>query len=264
MPHEGRQDAAPLRPEPLSANTPKAPRLDRLPDDVQVMLRRVIDFKPSDILDYLHPMQFRAAVLVPLQYNSATGQIEVQLTQRGFHMRSHGGEVAFPGGKKDETDSDDVETALREAMEEINLSSSELVVLGQMDPTVSRGLLAVQPVVALVAEDFEPIFNPDEVHACFKAELASFLSPEDHTSDDMTSWNGSPWRMHRFQRNGYSVTGMTAYLLVSLAELVYGFKAPFGAGAPGQSDDAMIRHLVSTGRFQWKDGSAPASEFVRL
>jgi hypothetical protein len=56
-----------------------------------------------------------AAVLVPLFEDPATGQVHVVLNQRSSRLKTHSGEVCFPGGKRDPGDADDVTTALREA-----------------------------------------------------------------------------------------------------------------------------------------------------
>jgi 8-oxo-dGTP pyrophosphatase MutT (NUDIX family) len=71
-----------------------------------------------------------AAVLVALHGDSSDPQ--VILTQRAFHLNNHAGEVAFPGGMWDETDTDLLQTALREAHEEIGL-------FGRADCNTSSG-----------------------------------------------------------------------------------------------------------------------------
>lgn len=244
---------------PPERRTLKPPDLARLPTDVQTLLQRVMEHRSLAVTDFLDPLQYRASVLIPLLWNPHTGQIQVQLTQRSSKMRSHAGEVAFPGGKKDETDADDVETALREAMEEIGLPESSVTILGLMDATVSRGLLVVTPVVGLIPHEFEPEFNEDEVQAVFRADLASFLDPGDYTGNSMI-WNSAPWTFHQFTRQGHTITGMTALLLVRLAELVYGTRFPKGVGSTRDDCVQMIRHLVKEGRFKWREGV----EVVRL
>jgi ADP-ribose pyrophosphatase YjhB (NUDIX family) len=70
----------------------------------------------------------KAAVLVPLVV--CDGQVEIWLTERSQHVRSDRGDVAFPGGKKDDGDIDAVETSLREAEEEIGLKKHQVTWLG--------------------------------------------------------------------------------------------------------------------------------------
>lgn len=242
--------------DPKTHNTLKPPSLDQLPPEIRSQLEKIINYKSFDIGDYLSPVTHRAAVLIPLLYNSHSGKLEVQLTLRAARLRAHGGEVAFPGGKKDETDTDDVETALREAMEEISLPASAVLILGTLDPTTSMGRQMVQPIVALIPEEFEPEFNTEEVSACFRVELESFLDPTDYTFSQMT-WNTAPWRDHRFVRKGYTITGLTSLRLVRLAELVYERALPEGCGCTGKDDLKMVLHLVETGRLTWRSEKRP-------
>lgn len=239
------------------------PAISSLPRETQLLLQRITDHKLHHTLSLLNesldPLQYRASVLIPLSVDPKTSKLHVHLTQRSHKLRSHAGEVSFPGGKKDDLDGDDVETALREAMEEINLLQSQVAILGSLEVTVSRGLLLVTPIVGLIDDNFEPEMNEHEVAAVFKVELESFLSASDHEHEDV-SWLGSMWRMHRFHRNGFRITGMTAALLVKLAEVVYGKKSDMGAQAEGQDEVEIILGLVKDGRFKWKDGIAVSAQ----
>ena len=129
-----------------------------------------------------------------------------------------------------------------------------MALLGHMDATVSRGLLVVKPVVALIHSDFEPVFTEDEVQACFRAPLESFLDPVDYSGEPQI-WNSAPWTFHKFQRSGQVITGMTALLLVRLAELVYQREFVPGVGSTREDDVKMITHLLETGRIQWREGT---------
>jgi 8-oxo-dGTP pyrophosphatase MutT (NUDIX family) len=94
---------------------------------------------------------------------------DVLLLERAHDMRSHAGQVAFPGGRRDPTDADDVETALREAAEETGLDRSGVVVLGPLrsiwlPPTNFQ----VTPVLGWWRQ-------PSAVHAVDPAETASVV-----------------------------------------------------------------------------------------
>jgi 8-oxo-dGTP pyrophosphatase MutT (NUDIX family) len=91
----------------------------------------------------------------------------------------HGGQIAFPGGKREAGDASLAETALREAREEIGLDPASVEVLGLLSPlaiTVSRFL--VQPVVGFVAEEPALRPNPGEVASIIEVPLAELLRPE--------------------------------------------------------------------------------------
>lgn len=130
----------------------------------------------------------RAAVLVPLVLRD---DITLLLTQRTTHLSTHSGQVAFPGGKVDETDADDVAAALREAQEEVGLASGHVEVLGTLPTYVTGSAFIITPVVALVHPDFELSPNPDEVEEAFEVPLHWLMTPAHH-------------RRHRFELDGVS------------------------------------------------------------
>jgi len=133
------------------------------------------------------------------------GEVYVTLTQRNPKLRSHAGEVALPGGKRDVGDLlDDSHTAVREAHEEIGLDPQEVHVLCSLAPCVSKTLAVVTPVVAWApspAIDKLYCASPDEVARIFHVPLAFFLGEASHTSRD-DHWNGLQFRVHEF---AYSV-----------------------------------------------------------
>jgi coenzyme A diphosphatase NUDT7 len=118
----------------------------------------------------------RASVLVCL-FEGAAGELRVILTKRAGRLSSHSGEVALPGGKRDEEDEDDIATALREAKEEIGLEPSQVRVVAVFEPFLSKYLLTVTPVVGVLLDKskFEPIANPSEVESVFDVPLEMFL-----------------------------------------------------------------------------------------
>jgi 8-oxo-dGTP pyrophosphatase MutT (NUDIX family) len=71
--------------------------------------------------------------------------------------------VSLPGGKRDEEDASDVACALREAQEEVGLQPAQADVLCLLPPLLSKHLLSVSPVVAIVPPSFCPDLNADEV-----------------------------------------------------------------------------------------------------
>ena len=117
------------------------------------------------------PPQASAAVLVPIVERE--GELFVWLVERAAHLRKHAGEVAFPGGKRDEVDADLVAMALREASEEVGLDDAEI--LGALDDVLTLTGFGVTPVVAAVEADWVPRPNADEVAAVFVAPLGRFL-----------------------------------------------------------------------------------------
>jgi 8-oxo-dGTP pyrophosphatase MutT (NUDIX family) len=102
------------------------------------------------------------------------------LTERATHLSTHSGQVAFPGGKRDETDRDEAHTALREAQEEIGLDPSQVEVLGSL-PTYTTGTrFIVTPVVALVSPGHRLALNAHEVADAFEVPLEFLMNPAHH------------------------------------------------------------------------------------
>jgi 8-oxo-dGTP pyrophosphatase MutT (NUDIX family) len=118
-----------------------------------------------------------AAVLIPLVMRD---ELMLLLTERGKNMSTHSGQIAFPGGRTDDTDADAVHTALREADEEIGLPSGHVEVLGTLPNYVTGSAFIVTPVVALVRPGFLLQPNPAEVADVFEVPLRFLMSPANH------------------------------------------------------------------------------------
>lgn len=118
-----------------------------------------------------------AAVLVPVVMRE---QPTVLLTQRTVHLSNHSGQVAFPGGRRDDTDRDEADTALREADEEIGLDRALAEIIGHL-PTYTTGTrFVVTPVVALVRPEYRLELNAHEVADAFEVPLAFLMDPANH------------------------------------------------------------------------------------
>lgn len=118
-----------------------------------------------------------ASVLVPVVMRERP---TILLTERTTHLSTHSGQVAFPGGKRDDTDIDAADTALREAHEEIGLARELAEVIGTM-PTYTTGtMFIITPVVALVRPDYRLVLNPHEVADAFEVPLEFLMNPGNH------------------------------------------------------------------------------------
>lgn len=128
-----------------------------------------------------------ASVLVPL-VDRPEG-LSVLLTQRTAHLRDHAGQVSFPGGRVEPTDADAIDTALREAEEEVGLARRQVEVMGTLHPYSTVTNFVVTPVVGLVRPGFELRLDPFEVASAFEVPLAYLMTPANH-------------RRHRFEHEG--------------------------------------------------------------
>lgn len=145
------------------------------------------------------------------------GETRVWLLRKSDHLRSHGGQVALPGGKPDATDATLLDTALREAHEEIGLPPVAVDVLGALDPYSTITGFLVTPYVAWVAAPFEPEPDHGEVARVFHAPLSLFLSaPQPREVKVMSFRRAMPSHLV----DGEIVWGATLAILAQLAKKV--------------------------------------------
>lgn len=116
----------------------------------------------------------RSAVLVAL-FEEA-GETHVVLTRRSFDLRQHRGEIALPGGNSDAGETP-IDTALREAREEVGLDEATVTPIGWLNPIVTFASgSAIWPVVGLVAERPALVADPREVDRVFTVSLADLVA----------------------------------------------------------------------------------------
>jgi 8-oxo-dGTP pyrophosphatase MutT (NUDIX family) len=114
-----------------------------------------------------------AAVLVPLFERD--GEAHVWLARRPETMRSHAGQVAFPGGKNEASDGSLLDTALRETHEELGIERDRVDVLGALDDVFTITGFTISPWVGWLAPGVEVTPNPSEVARVFAAPLREFF-----------------------------------------------------------------------------------------
>jgi 8-oxo-dGTP pyrophosphatase MutT (NUDIX family) len=129
-----------------------------------------------------------ASVLIPLVMRDSG--LTVLLTERTTHLSNHSGQIAFPGGKDDPEDNSPVDTALREAEEEIGLNRRFVEVLGSLPIYTTGSAYVVTPVVALVRADYGMTINPHEVADVFEVPLDFLMNPANHRRHSV-EWAGS-------------------------------------------------------------------------
>ncbi|WMV49106.1 hypothetical protein MTR67_042491 [Solanum verrucosum] len=167
----------------------------------------------------------RAAVLVCL-FEDPQGHLRVILTKRASTLSSHSGEVALPGGKVEEGDADDIETALREAEEEIGLDRSLVDVVTVLGSFTNKKGITVIPVVGILWDrnTFNPLINTAEVAALFDAPLEMFLKDENRREQER-EYMGDEYVLHFFdhetENEKYIIWAITAGILIKAASIVY-------------------------------------------
>ncbi len=139
------------------------------------------------------------------------------LTQRAADMKSHAGQISFPGGQFQPSDTSPEETALRETEEEIGLPRTLVQLLGRLNSRETGSGFRVVPVVGLVLPPFELIPDPREVAGIFEVPLDFVMDPGNHRLERRTQ-NGLEREFYVLPYREYHVWGLTARLLVNLAE----------------------------------------------
>ncbi len=159
-----------------------------------------------------------SAVLVPFG-DSGSGP-ELLFTRRAWHLRSHRGEVCFPGGRLEPHDVDLVATALRETNEEIALPPGSVTVIGELDrlTTVSSPSYIV-PVVGVIDTWPELRPDPDEVDGILTLPLTELADP-DIFREEIWVRNGVPMNIFFFELVGDTLWGATARMVHNLLTLL--------------------------------------------
>lgn len=151
-----------------------------------------------------------AAVLVAI---SDAGLI---LTKRASHLKHHPGQIAFPGGKVEDTDADTTAAALREASEEIGLPAHMVQVIGALPSHETVTAYQITPVLGLIRDVFDPQPDPNEVAEVFTVPLSHVLDPAQYRIEQRI-WRGQMRRFYVVPYGPYYIWGATARILRGLA-----------------------------------------------
>ena len=153
-----------------------------------------------------------AAVLVGITDRPDPGVI---LTVRREHMRTHAGQVAFPGGRIDPGE-DSVEAALREAWEELGLDPGAAEIVGAIDPYRTVTGYVVTPVLAVVQPDQPLSPHEHEVADWFEAPLAFVLDPTNQQYKSAL-FQGRERHYYEIMWGERRIWGATASMIVNLS-----------------------------------------------
>ncbi|WP_254767243.1 NUDIX hydrolase [Salinilacihabitans rarus] len=174
---------------------------------------------PAEIDD----QEYDAAVIAPVI--DRDGEDYLLFTRRADHLGEHPGQMSFPGGGAERRDETILDTALREAHEEIGLAAHEAEVVGRLDDIRTVTEYAVTPFVARVPDrEYEP--DEREVAEIVPLPLSGLLDPANYEYDERDHPYYGEVVIHYFRVDGYTVWGATGRILVQLLELATDFEAP--------------------------------------
>lgn len=177
------------------------------------MLQQLLQRLPNDSAQH----KADAAVLMAMTREDIPRLI---LTQRAAHLKSHAGEVAFPGGKRDKTDSSLIYTALREAQEEIDLNPQDVEVVGELGIFTSRVGIKVKPIIGLLEDIPQLTPSPDEIDSIFTVPLDVFLQQKPNYQHKI-KYMGLSIPVPSFNYQGYVIWGLTGFMIVEFMRRVY-------------------------------------------
>ena len=184
------------------------------------------EFVQGKIAEYFQDHQPRvepankpAAVLIPIIQTQAG--LSLLYTRRSELVKSHKGQVSFPGGAAETFDRNPVETALREANEEIALPRQNVRILGQLDGFTSTSRFNVTPVVGWIQKPFQIQPNPDEVARVFTVPLEYLSNPVNVEFRTLET----PWGRHEGvvfyeDYDGETVWGFTGMLTLRFLQFI--------------------------------------------
>lgn len=154
-----------------------------------------------------------AAVLVPL-YRDSAGALHAVFTRRRADLRSHPGEISFPGGRREETDADLHTTALRETEEEVGLPAAAVRVAGALPPTPTIVTnYAIYPFVGAIEPGFAWVPAAAEVAEVLELRLLDVRAG--HGRRRIVR-RGVPFRTETYEVGDTLIWGATARIVADL------------------------------------------------
>lgn len=182
------------------------------------LIRRALDGRTPSRLE--EEGLIPAAVLMPIF--SREGEAHVLFTKRTEQVKTHKGQISFPGGLKDPQDHSLLAAALRECREEIGMDASSVQILGQLDDmTTSAAPIAITPFVGIISYPQPFRLNPKEVERLLEVPLAFFLH-QPHTRIKWVPRQGKFGAVYYYSYGKDVIWGATARILRHFIEVVFG------------------------------------------
>ncbi len=178
-------------------------------------IRTVLSSRKRRVIE--HPPFSHAAVLVPL-FKKGDG-CHLLFTKRSDQVKYHKGEISFPGGVVDEEDLELVNTALREAHEEIGLERKDVQIVGILDDIVTVTQFIVTPIVGLFPYPYPFKVSEVEIAELIEVPLSSLLHQECFSEKEIIR-GGQKEVVYAYQFGEHIIWGATARILKQFLELI--------------------------------------------
>lgn len=162
--------------------------------------------------------QKQAAVLIGVR--EAGGEVQVTLTLRTAALRTHSGQIAFPGGRIDAEDEGPVAAALRECEEETGIGKNHIEVLGRLPDYLSGSGFRIHPIIGQFHPGYQVRPNPDEVERLFDVPLRFLMDQANHTLASR-DFKGKQRHYYEMPFGDRYIWGVTAGIIRVLYERLY-------------------------------------------
>lgn len=168
----------------------------------QEALKRVAHLKQSHLR--------KASVLIG--FVEREHGLNIIFTRRARHLKHHPGQISFPGGKYEASDSNLAETALRETFEEVGIDRDKIEIFGQMPELVTISKFTVTPFLAFISPDYKIQIDANEVDELFEAP-ASIILDKNHLHSQKFKVNNFSHRVFGLSYQHHFIWGMTAQII---------------------------------------------------
>ena len=158
-----------------------------------------------------------AAVLLLLYPKD--GEYSILLNKRTEDVEHHKGEISFPGGTKDPSDTDFLGTALRETYEEMGIAPDDVTILGQLDDVATRTCFGVRVFVGTIPYPYQ--FRPSsiEIAEVLEVPVRTLCNPKNRR-DDVRWIGGTPSKGYSYTYGGHMIFGATAQIVTQFLHLL--------------------------------------------
>lgn len=165
------------------------------------------------------PNESYASVLVPFIFEASTWKL--LFTQRAQSVKSHKGQISFPGGKAEIHDKDPEDTALREANEEIGLQRGNVIIYGSLPKVSSIEGYCIYPSVGEILKPFTVECEPQEVENVFTVPIDFLFDASNWSIQDYTPQIGTVHKVIFYKEfEDHLIWGITAKIITNLVRVL--------------------------------------------
>lgn len=171
---------------------------------------------PAGALPHAADLRWAAVMSLLLRHAEDDPDPRLLLIERHAALAIHAGQLAFPGGKPEPHDTCLLDTALREADEEVGLPATTTTVLGRLPAVPTPSGFLIMPFVALAPLGWEPRAIASEVHRIVTPSLRQLADPAVHRVVAHPTWQGRTYAMHEYAVHDPPLWGATALMVWEL------------------------------------------------